>query len=795
MNERLAYLREQFSARLLQAILLDSRNEPFIRGDANWQGDEAVHLAFSTIRQADPTRTGACTQWLIRLALAGKLPLEDLPKARETLEAFQTYKRRLPDDQRDLGRYDGLGAVWAAVDPFVLENAPVSGKDEERREREAVRAESAIVLERDGWTVAIPRTERAACWWGRGTRWCTAAERNNMFGHYAKDGALMVFVRPDGAKFQFHAPSGQFMDAADNGADADTVLSGLLPLLADRTDDDVSADAARRRWATILTLREVCGDECQRIIMQADLGGDHQAHHCREAAVIALHEMGASLAAIPRSLRDRALCLDAVRRNGNSLAHVPEDLIDREMCDHALAQTVRALSHVPAPLIDYEMAFRTVSQWGPGIKFVPEGLIDTALCAEAIKDTPSTIRLLPSQFIDVDLFLDAARHGFVRPDFLMEHHEDPALFRGMIDLLKALPNQPWHEIIYKIDWPQSWTRDREKCLEMVASNGDALRLVDSRLRDREMCLAAVRSSGQAIYHVPADLRDREICWEAVGRSGRTLPVIPSQFIDEAMCRRAVQENGAALEHVPQGRMSPEAYAALCCLAVETTPDAIAYVPRWFRTVDLCRVAAGADNILRYVYEPDDDLIVAALRNDPYNLRFIEKDRLTYTMLMEATNNNGHVVLSLAPKDMVDRALCEAVISTGRARTLSAVPDHLLDRALCLMAIDRDPMALFHVPAHLRDRDMCERAILRAPHDVIKAVPPAILDFDLALAAARIDALAIRRMPSGLKEAVTAVLMEEYEVQAMLAPPVEPPAEPPMEVAVGEEVDTPVLQPA
>ena len=246
MSKRIDFLRQQYATDLLKAFRDDPRNARFVIGEENavqTDDEAAANALFDMVRNADPTRTGACTQWLIRLALDGRLPAEDLPKARETLEAFKTYKRRLPAEQRDLGRYESLGEVWKAVEPSVLADAPVSGKDEERREREAARAESELILERNGWTVAIPQTERAAKWWGRGTRWCTAADTDNMFHEYAPDGPLVVFIRPDGAKFQWHGTTKQFMDAADDESDIVEFVDTVAPVLSEAPYSEESGKA------------------------------------------------------------------------------------------------------------------------------------------------------------------------------------------------------------------------------------------------------------------------------------------------------------------------------------------------------------------------------------------------------------------------------------------------------------------------------------------------------------------------------------------------------------------------
>ena len=202
--DRLTFLRDRHGRDLLEAVRADPRNASC--PDTPWGGTaeadtgEMVETVFHRYRDADPTSKGLYLQWLLRQALKGDLPVEDLPKARETLEAFDRYKRRLAVDQRDVGRHHSLADLWDAVAPFVLEDAPTSNAEADRREREEARAESTILLEQDGWTIAIPRTRRAASWWGRGTRWCTAGTSFNMFEKYNQDAPLVVFLAPSSQK-------------------------------------------------------------------------------------------------------------------------------------------------------------------------------------------------------------------------------------------------------------------------------------------------------------------------------------------------------------------------------------------------------------------------------------------------------------------------------------------------------------------------------------------------------------------------------------------------------------------
>jgi len=61
---------------------------------------------------------------------------------------------------------------------------------EKRREKgeelENVTAEREIICENDYFKIIHPMTEKASCYYGAGTKWCTAAKSRNQFRHYSK---------------------------------------------------------------------------------------------------------------------------------------------------------------------------------------------------------------------------------------------------------------------------------------------------------------------------------------------------------------------------------------------------------------------------------------------------------------------------------------------------------------------------------------------------------------------------------------------------------------------------------
>ena len=90
--------------------------------------------------------------------------------------------------------------------------------DDFKATRQLSKGEQALekVYEDADWVVYIPHTYEASRKIGGDTSWCTASSDDRYFNMYTKEGPLYVNIRKsDGAKFQFHFPTGQFMDIND----------------------------------------------------------------------------------------------------------------------------------------------------------------------------------------------------------------------------------------------------------------------------------------------------------------------------------------------------------------------------------------------------------------------------------------------------------------------------------------------------------------------------------------------------------------------------------------------------
>ena len=107
-------------------------------------------------------------------------------------------KKKLPDNDRNLLHYHSLAHLYKTISPHIVK----SKAEERQEEKQKAYTESKIFLDQNGLKIVSPQTEYAAKWWGRGTQWCTSAEKNNMFEDYNERGPLLIIITPEGRKFQ-----------------------------------------------------------------------------------------------------------------------------------------------------------------------------------------------------------------------------------------------------------------------------------------------------------------------------------------------------------------------------------------------------------------------------------------------------------------------------------------------------------------------------------------------------------------------------------------------------------------
>jgi hypothetical protein len=108
---------------------------------------------------------------------------ENLELVKNTIQKFIKYQTQL--DEKDINKYEDLSDVIDAI------------KNHENKVKRSVTKldDAEIVYEDNQFTVINPKNHKASCYYGAGTKWCTAAKDNEShFNTYNVDGKLFYII-------------------------------------------------------------------------------------------------------------------------------------------------------------------------------------------------------------------------------------------------------------------------------------------------------------------------------------------------------------------------------------------------------------------------------------------------------------------------------------------------------------------------------------------------------------------------------------------------------------------------
>ena len=177
-----------------------SKIQPFADRDHT-----TVKHVLDTFEDCDPTKNKEYVQWLVQKYLKNEFRIEDAPRIKEVLDRFVKIKNKL--QQKDINRYS-FHSLEAEMDKHFEHDAKI--------DIDAASVKGAKILYNGPLgQLSSPTTKKAACELGSGTKWCTAANNNNMFTYYNSNGPLYIWKDKNGEKFQFHFETCQFMNDKD----------------------------------------------------------------------------------------------------------------------------------------------------------------------------------------------------------------------------------------------------------------------------------------------------------------------------------------------------------------------------------------------------------------------------------------------------------------------------------------------------------------------------------------------------------------------------------------------------
>lgn len=200
---------ENYGAKLVKA----ARAKEFTLIRTESDDEDILYWALENLEQADPTPNKKYLQWIARNYIKSNTKMEDVVSTvHEQLVKFDTLLRRkkLPAGYTDINKYSSFGNFFDVMDTF-----------ENPEEELTNRGQARTVYNDDEARIIVPEDQAAACYYGQGTRWCTAATRGtNYFNHYNRQGPLYILLpktaHRTGEKYQLHFATDQFMDENDD---------------------------------------------------------------------------------------------------------------------------------------------------------------------------------------------------------------------------------------------------------------------------------------------------------------------------------------------------------------------------------------------------------------------------------------------------------------------------------------------------------------------------------------------------------------------------------------------------
>ncbi len=170
---------------------------------------------------SDPTNKATYLNWILNSFENGGIErLEDLGRISQAISKIlllnESKKTKI-----DILKYNGLELedVIDSYRDFFEE------REKDKLDEKQVKSETEYLYEGKEIRIISPKTERSAKYYGRRTRWCTAADKDNQFENYTEDGNLYIILiknpssdYPD-EKYQLFFEMEEFMNEKDEKID------------------------------------------------------------------------------------------------------------------------------------------------------------------------------------------------------------------------------------------------------------------------------------------------------------------------------------------------------------------------------------------------------------------------------------------------------------------------------------------------------------------------------------------------------------------------------------------------
>jgi len=169
--------------------------------------------------------TGKYSQWMIKMLLGNDEDIKEIINNKEgeddyritdTLSTYHKNKKKFK--KKNIYEYTSLGELMDSVSSFLIgKSGSDIGSFDDRLQERAKNGDIELFFVCEKWTIIIPKNKEASCFFGSGTKWCTADRKTNAFSTYST-GPLYMFLDNENnlePEYQFYFETGIFMDKKD----------------------------------------------------------------------------------------------------------------------------------------------------------------------------------------------------------------------------------------------------------------------------------------------------------------------------------------------------------------------------------------------------------------------------------------------------------------------------------------------------------------------------------------------------------------------------------------------------
>ena len=218
-------------------------------------------------------------EWIVDRLIKSQLDNPESPAStKDSVEevlsfvsAFDKVQNRL--EQKDLYQYATIDELFKVL----------TAADSQQRRQVSEREDAEKVYESDRYVVVVPETKEASCYYGAGTKWCTAQTDRDYFKNYKENGELYYIIdktKPTSDPFYKIALNKRLTGEEDFWDATDKMhISGIG---VEAKDNESLMDAIRKHFEGVHGDR-VAAAEKERKQREAERARDQEERRQREA--------------------------------------------------------------------------------------------------------------------------------------------------------------------------------------------------------------------------------------------------------------------------------------------------------------------------------------------------------------------------------------------------------------------------------------------------------------------------------------------------------------------------------